>query len=102
MRDVANDKASGKNTLVVKIGFDVAKFYHSILILGSILALVFFNLKSELNNSSFAFLIVTPVLFLNLRKVMRCQNPVELDPELKKIALSTFGISLLYIIQLFI
>lgn len=102
MRDIVNDKANGKNTLVVKIGFDAAKFYHSVLILSSIIALAIFNLQTELNNSSFAFLIVAPILFLNIRKVMKCQNPVDLDPELKKIALSTFGIAVLYTLQLFI
>lgn len=102
MRDIANDKGSGKDTLVVKIGFDAAKFYHMALILGAALLLSIYNIKAELHYSSFAFLLVYPLLFVNLRKVMRCQNPAELDPELKRVALSTFAIALLYSIQLVI
>src|SRR5690606_37261178 len=32
MRDISNDKASGKNTLVVRMGFSNAKIYHAFLI----------------------------------------------------------------------
>lgn len=102
MRDHINDKANNKHTLVVKIGFNKSKIYHSFLIFGAIFCLLTFNLIKESTWSSYVFIIITPLLILNVKKVLQTQNPLELDAELKIIALSTFGIALTYIIQLYL
>lgn len=89
MRDVANDSASGKNTMVVKMGFEKAKDYHSALvILGMFcwIAGVVFSAQYLLLISILPF-----VLFIkNLIFVRKNKEPKNLDPELKKIALGTF------------
>ncbi|MCH2231413.1 MAG: 1,4-dihydroxy-2-naphthoate octaprenyltransferase [Crocinitomicaceae bacterium] len=99
MRDYQNDAKSNKNTLVVKMGPNNAKFYHVLLILIAIISLALFldKLKEPLT-----FLILAPsiILFVHIRKVMKTKNPKEFDPELKKVALSTFGLSLLTTIVL--
>lgn len=94
MRDRINDAKSGKNTLVVKIGSDWAKLYHTFLILGGIICQVLFLIKI---NHSLAFIGLLPaiILVLHLQKVMKTKNPKDFDPELKKVALSTFGIAVL-------
>jgi 1,4-dihydroxy-2-naphthoate octaprenyltransferase len=49
-----------------------------------------------------AFLGLLPgvVLIIHVRKVMQTKNPKDFDPELKKVALSTFALALLTAIGL--
>ena len=91
MRDYINDKASGKNTLVVKMGPNMAKIYHSFLILFGLGALIMYFLTTSNND-----------LFLHLKKVLATKKAKEFDPELKKVALLTFSISVLIAIGLFV
>jgi 1,4-dihydroxy-2-naphthoate octaprenyltransferase len=99
MRDRSNDAKSGKNTLVVKIGADWAKLYHTLLVLGGIICHVMFLVTI---NHPIAFIGLLPgiILILHLQKVMKTKNPKDFDPELKKVALSTFGIAVLTAIGL--
>ncbi|MDG1146994.1 MAG: 1,4-dihydroxy-2-naphthoate octaprenyltransferase [Crocinitomicaceae bacterium] len=101
MRDYHNDAASNKNTLVVKLGQSNAKIYHLLLVLTALVSLTLFldHLRQPL-----AFLVLLPsiLLFIHLRKVMKVKNPKEFDPELKKVALTTFALSLTTTILLFL
>ena len=99
MRDRTNDAKSGKNTLVVKIGADWAKLYHTLLVLGGIICHLMFLVTI---NHLIAFIGLLPgiILMLHLQKVMKTKNPKDFDPELKKVALSTFGIAVLTAIGL--
>jgi 1,4-dihydroxy-2-naphthoate polyprenyltransferase len=99
MRDILNDRNSGKITLAVRMGSNFSKLYHSLLIMGSFVAMVYFlvEIKQEL---AFIGLLPYLVLFLHVRKVMATRDPKEFDPELKKVALLTFAIALLTTIGL--
>lgn len=97
MRDYANDLSNNKNTLVVKMGPNFAKIYHAIIILLSISTLAGFLAKLD-NNLYFLTLIPAFYLIVHLRIVMQTADPKNFDPELKKIALTTFAISLLFMI----
>ena len=97
MRDQVNDKAVGKNTLVVKLGFRNAKLYHGFLFMIAYAAfpIPYLILDFSLLN----LLLLLPVALihaLHLWKVYKVCKPVEFDPELKKIALSAFLFSLLF------
>lgn len=94
MRDISNDRNSGKNTLVVKMGPNLSKVYHSMLIMGSFVSLFYFLTEKNVS-LSFIGLIPFVLLFLHVRKVMSTKDPKEFDPELKKVALLTFAVSLL-------
>ncbi len=99
LRDVKSDANHGKNTLIVKMGYTNGKRYHAVLLMLSFLCFVIFAvLRLELGNAF--FLLPYVLIFTHLIKVMRTINPVELDPELKKLALSTFLISLLLYIAI--
>ncbi len=101
MRDRINDRNSGKNTLVVKIGANAAKLYHAFLIIAGITSLVIFvlSLKNDFLVISF---IPCPILILHLRKVMQTKVEKDFDPELKKVALTTFAISVFFMIGVLI
>lgn len=99
MRDVENDRACNKNTLVVKIGFNKAKYYHAFLIIGALISLILTIITFKLPSISFISLIPFILLIKNIRTTWKTTINSELDPELKKIALSTFFISLLIAIS---
>lgn len=96
LRDRISDEKSGKITLVVKMGDKRGKDYHYALILGALFCLVMYSVitSSELNN--FIYLIAFIPLIFHLKRVVNNEDPKALDPELKIVALSTFGIALLF------
>jgi 1,4-dihydroxy-2-naphthoate octaprenyltransferase len=101
MRDIKNDADSGKRTLVVLMGSNLAKLYHSLLILGALACQIIFISNT---NHVGAWIGIIPgiILLLHVRKVMATKDPKEYDPELKKVALSTFGIAVLTSIGLLV
>ncbi len=101
MRDRVNDKNVGKLTLVVKLGPNIAKIYHAVLILGGLVTLTLFLF---MQGEKLAFIGLLPGLILisHLKKVMNTSDPKDFDPELKKVALSTFAIAVLTSIGLLI
>ncbi|MFK7784748.1 MAG: 1,4-dihydroxy-2-naphthoate octaprenyltransferase [Crocinitomicaceae bacterium] len=93
MRDYANDARSGKNTLVVKMGPNMAKLYHALLIVIAISSLaIFISLFDQ--PALFAAMLPTILLLVHLRKVMATTDVKKFDPELKVVALSTFALSI--------
>lgn len=97
MRDYASDKKANKNTLVVKMGPDFAKFYHVLALLISLICMVVFLAKIE-NTVLFICLLPTIAIGIHAQKVMKTTSAKAFDPELKKVALSTFGIAVLFFI----
>jgi 1,4-dihydroxy-2-naphthoate octaprenyltransferase len=95
MRDQVNDKLSNKNTLVVKLGFNRAKFYHFCLIM---IALISYWGYFKFELTSLIYILPFVFLLIHLKKVVQVLDPKDFDPELKKVALSTFLLSLLFAI----
>ncbi|MDW8848822.1 1,4-dihydroxy-2-naphthoate octaprenyltransferase [Flavobacterium sp. MMLR14_040] len=95
MRDEESDKKSGKNTIVVQIGGAKAKIYHFALIITAMLLVVVFAILSDYRFDQYLFLLAYIPLTKHLITVYKNQNPKLLDPELKKLALSTFLLSIL-------
>ena len=95
MRDEASDKKSGKNTLVVKMGSANAKKYHYFLIVAAMVLILVFAILSDFHFDQYLFLIAYIPLSKHLINVYKNENPKLLDPELKKVALSTFALSVL-------
>ncbi|APQ18542.1 1,4-dihydroxy-2-naphthoate octaprenyltransferase [Maribacter hydrothermalis] len=101
MRDVKSDSSVGKNTLVVKIGLRNAKIYHYFLLIISFLCLFLFLFTTKGLSLRYVCLIGFVPVFIHMNKVRVTSNEVELDPELKKLALSTFCTALLFFITYF-
>ena len=95
MRDQINDKEVGKNTLVVKIGPQKAKVYHTLLIVLSAISLVIFSVFTG-KYIILLSLIVYLFLLKHLMFVWQVKDFKQFDPELKKVALSTFFIALIF------
>lgn len=95
MRDEASDKKSNKNTIVVKIGGAKAKKYHYFLIVSAMVLVLLFAILSEYRWDQYLFLLAFIPLTKHLITIYKNQEPRALDPELKKLALSTFALSIL-------
>ncbi len=100
LRDHENDAMNGKNTLVVRMGVQWAKTYHVILLLTAlVLALIYTVLNFE-SYYQLIFLLPVPLLISDINKVITNTVPVELNRELKRLAMATllfsisFGIGL--------
>lgn len=102
MRDRASDEKAGKQTLVVKMGAGPAKNYHYSLIIAAIFCLLVFSALTAKGWSDFLYVFGFIPLLLHLQRVVKNENEILLDPELKILALSTFFISLLFAIGLLI
>ncbi|SNR61587.1 1,4-dihydroxy-2-naphthoate prenyltransferase [Lutibacter flavus] len=96
MRDRESDIKSGKKTLVVKIGSEFAKYYHYYLLIASFLfALLYAMIHYK---SPFQFLFIIAYIPITRHFMVVYKNSVLklLDPELKKLAISTFLFSILF------
>ena len=95
MRDEESDCKVGKNTLVVKMGGAKAKKYHYFLVVSAMVFVLLFAYLSDYNFDQYIFVAAYFPLMSHLITVSRNRNPQLLDPELKKLALSTFLLSIL-------
>ena len=95
MRDIDSDKTANKITLAVRLGRQNAKLYHYALISIAIASSLWFGTVYYKTPIQLLFTIVYIPLILHALKVYKNTKPKQLDPELKKVALSTFFLSVL-------
>lgn len=95
MRDRESDAKANKNTLVVKIGDEFAKYYHYYLLVASFLFTLLFVMIHYSSPVQFIFILAFIPIFKHMLTVVNNKKPVDLDPELKKLALSTFLFAIL-------
>jgi 1,4-dihydroxy-2-naphthoate octaprenyltransferase len=96
MRDRASDSTSNKNTLVVKMGAQAAKKYHCFLLLFSLVCALFFVQTQYQSPCQYIFLIAFVPVGKHFVTVLKNKDARNLDPELKKLALSTFLFAILF------
>ena len=95
MRDYENDKASGKNSLVVKLGLQKAFVYHCLLIVGAFVCLTVFLVLKHTPYYTYAFWLVFP-LFLKDLVAIKKTKPELLDPFLGRQVRHSFLVVLVY------
>lgn len=96
MRDIENDRNSGKKTVVVRIGSVHSRLYHTSLItLGWLTALLFLVLRFQSIYQAL-FIVTLPLFILDLVKINRIVEPRELDPFLKKLSIATLLFTVLF------
>jgi len=96
MRDSVSDAKSGKNTIVVKIGVENAKYYHYYLLIASFLFAALYSFMFYKSWHQFLFLLAYIPIGKHFLVVVNNKRPILLDPELKKLALSTFLFAILF------
>lgn len=96
LRDHISDKKSSKNTMIVYMGFKKGKRYHYLLLSIAIASMFSFVLLQNFAFKSSIFLIAFVPIIFHAIKVYKTDVPKLLDPELKKVALSTFLLAFLF------
>jgi len=97
MRDIENDLNSSKITLAVRLGGYKSKVYHFFLISIAII-LFFIGIGEQPLLIKTIYTLVFVPLFLHLYRVFNVKEPKQFDPELKKLALTIFFISIVFFV----
>jgi 1,4-dihydroxy-2-naphthoate octaprenyltransferase len=96
MRDIENDRNSGKNTVVVRMGSSRSKIYHSWLILTGLLTSVVFVVLNGKSTLHWLFLLSFPLFLKDLIQISKITSPRKFDPFLKKLSLATLLFTVLF------
>lgn len=102
LRDRHNDKAFGKHTLVVKLGVQKANVYHAVLLIVGMISALLYSLQSGASGWQWIYLVSFTGIIRSIMVVFKNDEPTSLDPELKKLALSTLLFSILFGVGLII
>ncbi len=100
LRDRENDERSNKRTLVVVLGEKKSKVYHVLLIVIGLISMATYLVIHSEYYSLLALIPSGVILTMHLDKVLKNKDPKLLDPELKKVAMSTFLLSVLVFVAL--
>jgi 1,4-dihydroxy-2-naphthoate octaprenyltransferase len=95
MRDELSDKKVNKNTIVVKKGGAWAKKYHFFLVISAMVLVILFALAKNFKFDQYIFVVSYFPMISHLMTVAKNKDARALDPELKKLAISTFLLAIL-------
>lgn len=95
MRDIISDEKSNKITLAVKLGQKKVKIYHTILIVSAIVLSALFGILYYTSFYNLIFVVAYIPLIIHIKKINQNKDPKLLDPELKKLALTTVFLAIL-------
>lgn len=95
MRDIVSDEKSQKITLAVKLGVNKAKKYHIMLVILSIILSGLFGILYYTSPYNLIFMATYIPLILHIKTVYKNTDCILLDPELKKVALTTVALAIL-------
>ncbi len=95
MRDRLSDEKSNKITMAVKLGEKNIKIYHNFLIFSAITSATVFSILYYNSVYNVIFMVTYVPLIIHLQKANKTSNPKLLDPELKKLALTTVVLAIL-------
>ena len=95
MRDMENDRASGKSSLVVKIGLNKAFVYHCLLIGGAFVCLTVYLILHHASWYSYLFWLLFPMFLKDLIAIKKTK-PELLDPFLGRQVKHSFLLVLVF------
>lgn len=95
MRDVDNDRKHGKITIALLLGKRYSRIYHITLLIAALSSTIIFSMINSLQYWRYLYLVSFVPVTGSVYKVMSYNNPSELDPGLKKTAISNMLHSIL-------
>ena len=96
IRDIESDRATGKNSIPVRLGRDKAVIYHWTILIAGMLCVLIYTIQNFSGYTSLLFLLSFPLFIKNGLAITRLKKASELDPYLKQMALSTLVFVLLF------
>ncbi len=98
IRDIENDRASGKNTIVVKMGLQKARVYHWFLLLGALLSLVVFIQSNLLHWIQYISLLAFIPIIKQGITVQKLEPSPKYNALLKQLSLSTLLLVVVFVV----
>lgn len=98
IRDIDNDRASGKHTLVVKVGLENARKYHWGLITGSFLCLLLFIVSTPLHWIQYLSLLAFFPIFKQALSVQKTPPSPVFNGYLKRLSLGTLFLVVVFVV----
>lgn len=96
MRDIENDALSGKHTIAVMMGLANAKVYHGVMMFAMYACFLIYSfLYASTPLYRFAYIVVYVLQFVLLTQIVKRKGK-DLDPYLRKTALSAFLIGVVF------
>lgn len=100
LRDIENDKANGKNTLAVRLGPVVARYYHALLISAAIFCLALFSILHLHSWHGWIFLLAIPLLGKHALFVLRDPTAAGMRPMLEQMVKAALLTNILFAVGL--
>jgi 1,4-dihydroxy-2-naphthoate polyprenyltransferase len=98
IRDIDNDHASGKNTIVVKMGLANARIYHILLIGISFLCLLLFIVFTPLHWIQYLSLLAFYPIIVQAVKVQRMEPSPAFNALLRQLSIGTLLLVVVFVI----
>lgn len=98
MRDMDNDRKSGKITVAIKLGLANAKRYHAFLTIGGIFSFIAYNIIYTHYWYQSIYCIVFLLFMKILSDIITIKDNKLLDPYLKYTSMSSFILAVLFVI----
>src|SRR5664280_44983 len=96
IRDLESDRISGKKTLVVRIGLEKARIYHTWLILNAVILGIVSTVLDFHSAFQLLYLLTIPFFIMNVYRVRSSEYSGKLDDELRNLSLTAFFFSVTY------
>jgi 1,4-dihydroxy-2-naphthoate octaprenyltransferase len=96
IRDIESDKATGKNSIPVRLGREKAILYHWAILGVGMFCVLLYTVQHFSGYTSLLFLFSFPLFIKNGLAISQLKKASELDPYLKQMALSTLLFVILF------
>lgn len=98
MRDIENDRKSGKITMPVRIGLNNAKIYHAFLSIGALVCFTIYSLLYAGHWYQYVYLLCFFIFIKLLKDIFSITDNRLFDPYLKYTSMGTFILSVCFCI----
>ncbi len=98
MRDMDNDRNSGKITLAIRLGASKSKTYHAFLSIGGIICFVLYSIIYSHYWYEYLYMISFILFIKILINIYKTTDKRKLDPYLKQTSIATFILSVAFAI----
>ncbi|MBR9997660.1 MAG: 1,4-dihydroxy-2-naphthoate polyprenyltransferase [Cyclobacteriaceae bacterium] len=102
IRDIDSDRKAGKRSIPVRIGRERAMYYQMFLLSAGTLSAIVYMILHYTQVYQFAFLLVIPLFYRNIKDIKNITRSEFLDPGLKRLSLGILLFTVLFGIGLVI